>query len=93
MDPATLSPLVPLGGGFFLLVYLIGTLINDRIVLRRQAKANEAAWTKERDDLRAQCRRDIADAVNDLRQQLQFQRDRISELELENTRLRRKDDV
>ncbi len=91
MDPTSLSPLLPLGGGFFLLVYLIGTLINDRVVLRRQARTSEASWAKERDDMRLQCRRDIADATSDLRQRVEFQRDRITELEHENARLRKRD--
>ena len=95
MDPASLSPLVPLGGGFFLLVYLIGTLINDRIVLRRaverreaQHDADRAAWVHERDEMRIRCRQEIADATTDMQHKVDFQRERIGELEAELYRLR-----
>jgi hypothetical protein len=95
MDPSSLSPLLPLGGGFFLLVYLIGTLINDRIVLRRaverresQHNADRAIWERERDEMRARCRQEIVDATADLFAQAKFHRDRIVELEHEVHQLR-----
>lgn len=95
MDPSSLSPLLPLGGGFFLLVYLITTLINDRIVLRREMRNKEVAlvaahveWNEERKRMRLECRQEIADAKADMLEQTKFQRDRIAELEQEVMSLR-----
>ncbi len=95
MDPSSLSPLLPLGGGFFLLVYLIGTLINDRIVLRRaverreeQHSADRLEWERQRDEMRIRCRAEIAEATADMQHQAHFHRERIAELEAELHRLR-----
>lgn len=87
MDLQALGALVPLGGVTLLLVYLVGTLIADRAQGRRERDA----WIKEREQMRRDHRADITAVTADLRQQIDFQRDRIGELEGQLRGRRRED--
>lgn len=87
MDPQALSALVPLGGVTLLLVYLVGTLIADRA----QARRDREMWAREREQMRKNHRADIVAITADRDQQIEFQRERINELE-SLLRGRRKED-
>ncbi len=88
MDPATLTQLIPLGGVSVILLYLVGTLVADRIAARREHTDLVQRHSIELGTMRAQCRQDIAEATADLIDQTTRQRARISELEQEVNRLR-----
>jgi C4-dicarboxylate-specific signal transduction histidine kinase len=88
MDPSALPQQTPYIGAGLILMYLVGTLVADRIALRRDARNSATEWAKEREEMRAQCRREIAAAIADYDRQAEFQRNRITRLETENAALR-----
>ena len=90
-DVNSLPILVPFGTVTFLIIYLVGTLIADRASQRQR----EAAWTKERQNMREQFREDKANAVKDLKSQVEYQRGWIEDLvkELREERERKRGDT
>lgn len=99
MDPSALSQASPyIGAGIVylsLLGYLLKTLVSDRSDLRSADKAKDAelaekdaAYARNLEALREQCRKDIDRAIADYVRQEEFLRNRVDRLEIENETLR-----
>ena len=88
MDLDGLSRLVPLGGTTILFILLLGWLMNERATWVSERKAREAVHVEEMERIRRQCQGDIDRVREDYEHNLEQNRGRIVELELENQKLR-----
>ena len=88
MDVESLARLVPLGGVTILLIYLLGLLMTERSSWVRERSTLVEQWAEERIRMREEHREDLLRATADLKEQMQYLRARVADLEKENTEIR-----
>lgn len=88
-DLENLAQLIPLGSVTFLIIYLVGTLVSDRAQARQEKRQTQLAHDEEIREMRTQHRIEITNAIADQRDQILFQRERITSLEVELRECRR----